>query len=178
MINRVKFVGDDEEKGRRFSVSVDEPVAPNQKPLTKKDLEYISGVYKKFKVKSAKNLLEDQRLNADEREQISSLMKTSQQMLREDFLKRREERNLAKSRKVNQINYTGFNFDIESKNFFTREELNDAFYKQHVNQPMIEKKAVVARSISREETKYVYDRTRGKKNIPIKKVIRHDEEEA
>ena len=79
MINRVKFVGKDEDKGRRFSASqVDEVVAPNLKPLTRKDLEYISGVYKKNKVKSAKNLLENQLCNADERAQISSLIKTSQ----------------------------------------------------------------------------------------------------
>ena len=64
-------------------------------------------------------------------------------------------------KKTNQN--TDICFELESKNFITRDELPDDFAKRHINMPLTEKKALVARQVKLEDCNQFYDRTRGKK---------------
>lgn len=73
-------------------------------------------------------------------------------------MKQRRERKENEARKSNFKRFRDINYDIESKDFIQREEIQDEhLIKNHINQPMLEKKAVVARSISKAETKAIYD---------------------
>ena len=78
---------------------------------------------------------------------------------------------------MKQVDITEFNYDIESKGFITRGETEDQFYKHHINQPMIEKKAKVARSIAKEDSNHIYDRTRGGKNKITTRCTKRQSEE-
>lgn len=82
---------------------------------------------------------------------INELLKTSQQMTRRDFLEERHKRSNPDLYSANDELFKTV-IDIESKDFIKRDESNGQMIYYNVNQPIIEKTASVARSISKDET--------------------------
>ena len=104
---------------------------------------------------------------------VNDLLKKASVMTRQDFLAKRKERLNPDRESKAQFRVS---IDIESKDFIKRDESGGELMQFNINQPMIEKKAVVARSISQEDSNFEYDRTgsrfyKGKNSVKVKSNI-------